>query len=138
MAISWISVQRVSGGPMICAYHALLTEFIGDCAANSVAAKVGQGFFERYGYLPGESERNSWDASLPAVAAVLANAGVHDADVFVEFQMPLSSARCDLLLVGIGADGKARVLVIELKQWGTVSLSAVRDTVSVLGRPETH
>ena len=52
--------------------------------------------------------------------------------------MPLSSARCDLLLVGKTVHGHKSALVVELKQWSRVSASAVRNTVSVLGRPITH
>jgi DUF2075 family protein len=123
---------------MICAYHSDFDQFQRDCADGSIALKVGEGYLRHYGHLPGESERDSWSASLPAASKLLTAARLQNADVFVELQMPLSSARCDLLLVGNNHDGNATALVVELKQWSRVSPSAIRDTVSVLGRPQMH
>lgn len=80
----------------------------------------------------------SWSASLPAIAQQLATAPIEDADVFLELQMPLSSARCDLLIVGLNEEGRPGAVVVELKQWSRVSPSAIRDSVSVFGRPVLH
>ena len=123
---------------MLCAYHTNVRSFSQDCLDGSIADKVSDGFNTRFGYLPSESEVSSWRSSLPAFGRELAKFDIVDAYVFIELQMPLSSARCDLLLVGKTVHGHESALVVELKQWSRVSASAVRNTVSVLGRPMTH
>jgi uncharacterized protein len=91
---------------MICAYHAHIADFRRDCSEGTVGAKVAEGFVNRYGYMPSESERTAWGASLPFAAKAVVAAGLDDVDVFIELQMPLSSARCDLLVVGKNQGGK--------------------------------
>jgi hypothetical protein len=108
---------------MICAYHADFRQFQKDCAEGSIATKVAEGFDAHYGYSATESERTSWNASLPVIAKLLGVAELEGGDVFLELQMPLSSARCDLLLVGKGEGGQPAALVVELKQWSRVSAS---------------
>ncbi|WP_169742823.1 DNA/RNA helicase domain-containing protein [Muricoccus aerilatus] len=123
---------------MICALHSPATSFIRLCAKGGIGTTILEGFRERFGYVPGASEQRSWAASLSALAQVMADHDVEEVDVFVELQMPLSSARCDVLLVGRNEHSQPTAIVVELKQWSSVSQSALRDTVSVLGRPETH
>lgn len=123
---------------MICAYDAEFTRFVSDCRNAIIAELVATGFQRCFGFLPGESERQSWRQSLPLVAKSLSGAGIQYGHVFVELQMPLSSARCDLLILGLGDGGQPAAIVIELKQWSRVSPSAIRDTVSLFGRPVNH
>jgi hypothetical protein len=80
---------------MICAYEATLKQFATDCSERTIAAQVSKGFEARYGYLPSESERSSWTASLPAIAQAFTAARLEAGHIFVELQMPLTSARCD-------------------------------------------
>ncbi|MEU4599906.1 DUF2075 domain-containing protein [Nocardia sp. NPDC023988] len=67
----------------------------------------------------GKSVRKSWDASLPAFAKLLVEAGLGDIDMLIEYPMPgtdLSAA--DVVLAGIDPrDGAQIYFVVELKQW---------------------
>ena len=123
---------------MICAYSASFSKFAADCASGRIAEIVSEGFQRNFGWLPGASEQTSWERSLPELASVLEAGGNLDCEVFVELQMPLSSARCDVLLVGMSKNNRSSAVVLELKQWSRVSASAIRDTVSILGRPDNH
>src|SRR3954452_24327865 len=69
------------------------------------------------------SEIRSWDASLAALAADLEQAGLQGVEVLVEYQLPLSSKRIDVLLAGEHPRrGGPSYVVLELKQWTQASL----------------
>jgi hypothetical protein len=102
---------------MICAYSEDFGQFQEHCVNGTIATVLAEGFSKHYGYYSTESETNSWRNSLPAIAACLDWAGVENGvHVFLELQMPLSSARCDMLLVGRGENGTPSAVVVELKQ----------------------
>lgn len=70
------------------------------------------------GQRAGRSEQNSWRRSLPVLAADLREAGLGDIEVLVEFHMPLTSKRADVVLAGVHpSTGAPSYVVVELKQW---------------------
>jgi hypothetical protein len=64
------------------------------------------------------AEIRSWDASLRVLADDLLQAGLDQVEVLLEYQLPLSSKRIDVVLAGRHPrrDSPSYVLV-ELKQW---------------------
>jgi DNA replication protein DnaC len=76
-------------------------------------------FFFTYGHQPGLSQENAWNASLPLLAHDLADAGLAEVEVLVEYQLPLCSLRADVVLAGTrpGRDDVPSYVVVELKQW---------------------
>src|SRR3954453_815724 len=69
------------------------------------------------------AEVRSWDASLAALAADLEQADLGGVEVLVEYQLPLSSKRVDVILVGEHPHrGGPSYVVVELKQWTQASL----------------
>lgn len=83
------------------------------------------------------AEHRSWSRSLPVLAQDLADAGLGDVEVLIEYQLPLSSKRVDAVLAGIDPrTGGDSFIFIELKQWssawsydGSDTLVAVERTV---------
>ncbi|MGW6908173.1 DUF2075 domain-containing protein [Streptomyces sp. NPDC054940] len=72
---------------------------------------------------PSDAERRSWLNSLPALADVLCDAGLHEIEVLIEYRMPLSSLRADAVLVGTHPEtGMPSFVVVELKQWSEAHL----------------
>ncbi|MCX4474020.1 hypothetical protein C5N14_05610 [Micromonospora sp. MW-13] len=70
------------------------------------------------GYSVGEPERESWRRSLPALARHLCELGFGDLDALVEYQLPRSSQRIDVILAGAEPlHSRPAYLVVELKQW---------------------
>ncbi|MEV8631938.1 DUF2075 domain-containing protein [Streptosporangium sp. NPDC051023] len=67
---------------------------------------------------PSPAERRSWDRSLPLLARDLVDAGLGAVEMLVEYQLPLTSKRADVVLAGVDrrTAGDAYV-VVELKQW---------------------
>ncbi|MGK5557713.1 DNA/RNA helicase domain-containing protein [Actinomadura kijaniata] len=64
------------------------------------------------------SERRAWDRSLPRLAQDLVDAGLGQIEMLVEYQLPLTSKRVDVVLAGTDRrTGDDAYVVVELKQW---------------------
>jgi hypothetical protein len=72
--------------------------------------QISRRFEEVMRRAPAEGERRSWRNSLPALASVLSDAGLGGVEMLVDYRLPLSSKRADVLLVGTTAPGIASVL----------------------------
>jgi len=72
---------------------------------------------------PSPAERRSWDRSLPVLARDLVDAGLGGVEMLVEYQLPLTSQRADVVLAGVDRrTGGDAYLVVELKQWSQAEL----------------
>jgi uncharacterized protein len=75
------------------------------------------------GWSPSESERKSWRRSLPVLANDLVEAGLGDVEMLIEYQLPLTSKRADVVLAGVDRrTGGDAYVVVELKQWSHAEL----------------
>lgn len=93
------------------------------------------------GHRPGTAEFRSWKRSLPVLAGDLRDAGLGGVEMLLEYKLPLSSKRADVVLAGVTRSGEPRYLVVELKQWSEAHRFEDSDTlVSVNGylRPVLH
>ncbi|GGK56169.1 DUF2075 domain-containing protein [Haloarcula sebkhae] len=64
------------------------------------------------------NEKRAWRNSFQYIHKVLAGSEIpDDAGVAIEFKIPLTSRRVDLMISGRDKDGNANVVVVELKQW---------------------
>ncbi len=90
---------------------------------NQIAELLKQEFFKQFGFNPSNNEVMSWRNSLLRVALVFQNANLKDNGVFVEYQLPLSSKRIDVIVTGKDDGGQKNSVIIELKQWEKCSLS---------------
>jgi DUF2075 family protein len=89
------------------------------------------------GHRSSASEVRSWQRSLPALARDLADAGLHRVEMLVEYKLPLTSKRADVVLAGVHPrTGEDSYVVIELKQWSRAEPSeAGEHLVIVDGMP---
>jgi hypothetical protein len=75
------------------------------------------------GRSPSESERKSWRRSLPILAHDLVEAGLGEIEMLIEYQLPLTSKRADVVLAGVDRrTGGDAYVVVELKQWSQAEL----------------
>jgi hypothetical protein len=83
------------------------------------------------------SEVRSWQRSLPVLAHDLADAGLHRVEMLVEYKLPLTSSRADVVLAGVHPrTGEDSYVVVELKQWSRAEPSeAGEHLVIVDGMP---
>lgn len=97
----------------------------------------------RTGRKPSASEYRSWQRSIPALHADLVAAGLHDVEMLFEYQLPLTSKRADVVLVGQHPEtGGPSYLVVELKQWSHAERFEDSDSLIRIEqygqRPVTH
>lgn len=72
----------------------------------------------RTGRRASEAEQRSWSRSLPVLARDLADAGLGNVEMLVEYHLPLTSQRADVVLAGAHPEtGAPSYVVVELKQW---------------------
>ncbi|RKT76709.1 hypothetical protein DFJ68_0105 [Terracoccus luteus] len=95
------------------------------------------------GRRPSPAERRSWSRSLPVLAADLQDAGLSGVEMLVEYQLPLTSKRADVVLAGVGRrTGEPAYVVVELKQWSEATRFEDSDELVVVpgygARPVTH
>ncbi|WP_034802752.1 DUF2075 domain-containing protein [Intrasporangium oryzae] len=95
------------------------------------------------GRYPSPGERRSWSRSLPVIAADLRGAGLSGVEMLIEFQLPLTSKRADVVLAGLDRrTGRPAYVVVELKQWTDAERFEDSDELVLVGgygsRPVTH
>ncbi len=91
--------------------------------AGSLVRHLATQFSFTYGYQPGGSEQQSWAASLPVLAQDLVDAELGDVEMLVEYQLPLTSLRADVVLAGRHPVTHAvSYVVVELKQWTSAGI----------------
>lgn len=89
------------------------------------------------------SEVRSWNRSLPVLAGDLVDAGLGEVEMLVEYRLPLSGKRVDVLLAGHHPETNDHsYVVVELKQWSEAE-SWEEDPTMVLvpqqpGGPKLH
>lgn len=110
---------------------------------HHLADRLAEQMSIQTGHSPSASERRSWAGSLPALRADLIDAGLADVEMLVEYQLPLTSKRADVVLAGVHPrTGHPSYVVVELKQWSRAEAYEGSDTLVSIeqygGRAVTH
>ncbi|MBQ3829572.1 MAG: DUF2075 domain-containing protein [Spirochaetales bacterium] len=102
-------------------YSGSKKQFSRDAINGVIAGKVDS-LLVKYG-IPraSQSQFNAFSNSLPRIALVIENSKIDDdVQVAIEYQIPLTSKRVDLMIAG--SDGiRDNVVIVELKQWENCS-----------------
>ena len=115
-------------------YQESKSEFIKECDQQSISDKVASNM--RYNGISSfkESQINAWKYSLPAIADVLKQSDTDsDIDVAIEYKINQSRDRIDFLIYGQDESNKNNVIIIELKQWSSVTRTNKRNFVHTFG-----
>jgi hypothetical protein len=146
-------------------WHGALSEFVHAATTGHLAREMSHRYAAYHKSVPKQGEYASWENSLAALASVLrplaapfgrgprlrgdeallaADVGSRspqEPSVLLEYHLPLSDRRIDVLLTGYNALGEASCLVVELKQWSSAAVETSNpDTynVDVRGKPHQH
>ncbi|MGW5146385.1 DNA/RNA helicase domain-containing protein [Rhodococcus koreensis] len=93
---------------------------VGMAHPESLAEQLLEQMLFRTGHRASEAEQKSWSRSLPVLARDLADAGLGGVEMLVEYHLPLTSQRADVVLAGTHPEtGAPSYVVVELKQWST-------------------
>lgn len=104
-------------------WHGDLPDFLKGASSKGLAKEMELRFRAIHRRPPGESEYQSWERSLAAFADVV-DSGVRtdDVGVLVEYHLPLSERRIDVMLFGKDESGAPNSVLVELKQWDTADV----------------
>lgn len=104
-------------------YSGTKTQFLGH-ADGWIEERIADAFLKSTGHYAGQSEQRSWRESLGEMAKVLRGPGLpDDMGVGVEYQIPQSAKRIDMLLTGRDQDDAPHLVIVELKQWSNSRVS---------------
>ena len=120
-------------------YSSTCQDFIRDVGTGQIAAIVERAYTRAYGHSTSESEIRSWKNSLAALSNILDHNDVpSDLGLGIEFQIPKTSKRIDVLLSGKSALNESSVLIVELKQWEFANKTNmdIMTWLVACGRPE--
>ncbi|MFI6064156.1 DNA/RNA helicase domain-containing protein [Micromonospora sp. NPDC051227] len=85
---------------------------------------------EQIGRNVSPAERRSWSHSLAVLGQDLADAGLGQVEMLVEYQLPLTSKRVDVVLAGVDPQtSDDSYIVVELKQWSYAESHEGSDTL---------
>ena len=119
-------------------FQGMSNEFIELAMGNYLRDILIKSFTTQIGYRPSESEANSWENSLKAMADVVYEASLGDTGIIVEFRLPYSNRRIDVMLIGENSE-KENAVIVELKQWDKAWCKGIIDIVELRpGEEELH
>ncbi|MCK9493750.1 MAG: DUF2075 domain-containing protein [Acholeplasmataceae bacterium] len=114
-------------------YENTINNFIIECNNNTISNNVLLGARTK-GYNVAEKEYNSWENSLPFIAATLDDESIdQDINVAIEYKLDMTKSRMDFLIYGRGNDNKDSLVIVELKQWSEVKNSNKPNYVYAFG-----
>ncbi|EHI41037.1 ATP/GTP-binding protein [Rhodococcus opacus PD630] len=116
---------------------------VGMAHPESLAEQLLEQMLFRTGRRASDAEQKSWSRSLPVLALDLRDAGLGSVEMLVEYHLPLTSQRADVVLAGTHPKtGEPSYVVVELKQWSAAhryedSVELV-DVPGMPGGPKLH
>lgn len=112
-------------------YSNTAMRFRQDVDENRITERIEQSFQARFGYLPGDAERRSWQNSMHFMESVLRQANIPgDCGILIEYNLPSTNKRIDFMITGQDAERRNSFVVVELKQWERAEATSRSDIVS--------
>lgn len=101
-------------------YEATKSEFLEDVFHDELVTNICSNYNEKIGKI-NEREVRAWDNSMQYMYRVLSDQEIPDnAGVAIEFKIPHTSKRVDFLITGTDDNASPSVVIVELKQWGSI------------------
>ena len=95
-----------------------------------LAERLAEQMSIQTGARPSPGEQRSWSRSIPQLRADLIDAGLGGVEMLLEYRLPLTSKRADVVLAGTHPrTGDPSYVVLELKQWSGASSFEDNDTL---------
>ena len=111
-------------------YENTVLGFSKDVLAGVIEDRVYEKVLERFGRRTPKSEMNSWMNSLDRLGYVLGDPDIPaDAGIAIEYNIPYTSKRIDVIISGYDETRNNSAVVIELKQWDHVEKVEEQDGI---------
>lgn len=106
-------------------YQATKADFTNDVLTNDIAGIVLKNLQSTANKSVSKSEFTSWQNSLMYMSLVMSDTEIPlDSLITIEYHLPQTSKRVDFIISGQDEHGIDHVVLIELKQWSEVELTA--------------
>jgi len=116
-------------------YASTKAEFRQDVHDNRIEKLIYEDFLRNLGHSTSQTERDSWKNSMMYMSTILEDDGIpDDTGVAIEYKIPQTSKRIDIILTGLNEQSKSAVVIVELKQWSDVKLTEKDGVVETLFR----
>lgn len=103
-------------------YDGLKTDFLTSCEKDSIAMEIEENILSKMGKHTPKAEFRSWENSLNYMYKVLNDDAIPaDAGIAIEFNIPQTSKRVDFMISGYGPLDDPEMVIVELKQWDTLT-----------------
>jgi hypothetical protein len=102
-------------------YQSNKERFIKDLISNEIHEIIEATYKLKTGHRVAKNELRSWQESMRFMGAVMDDEEIpNDAGVSIEYSIPQTSKRIDIILTGQDQANNDQVVIIELKQWASV------------------
>jgi hypothetical protein len=100
------------------AFRTSAENLVGSLLERQLVGTLNDHLVAMTGRRAGQSEQKSWRRSIPVLARDLMDAGLGKVEMLIEYQLPRTSKRADVVLAGTDRrTGDDLYVVVELKQW---------------------
>ena len=104
-------------------YCSSKTAFINDVNNKTIIDILNNTMKEKMYHYTSESEKSSWENSLEYISEVISSSNLpDDCTIILEYNLPISSSRIDLMITGFDEQNNKKVLLFELKQWSKTNI----------------
>jgi DUF2075 family protein len=103
-------------------YEGSVGEFKQDVLNNEIADILKKNYLEKIKAKVNEAEYRSWETSLRVLKDSLDTPKLIENKIVIEYRLPYSERRIDVILFGKSYENKDTVVIIELKQWSNISV----------------
>ena len=104
-------------------YEGTIREFNADVVQSVLATKLAKKYHNYYQRAPAESEHRAWRQSCHYLKNSFEAARLIENKLIIEYELPYSTRRIDVLLFGGDGEYKDSIVLIELKQWSNDSVT---------------
>ena len=117
------------------AYNKTYEEFCTDINRGQIVSQIQSALLRDFS----ESEKKSFRVSLSSVKNALSNVDIpSEAEVGLEFNVPLTNKRIDFIIAGEDDEHQQNVVIVELKQWEKVKHTDMSDIVLLGSEERVH
>ncbi len=104
--------------------------FIEDICNGILVDRIDAAMEQRFGRNTPKSEKNAWTNSLSYMGNILSTSSIPDnAGVAIEYNIPYTAKRVDLIVSGFDRNGRNSAVIIELKQWESAKTVPEKDAM---------
>ena len=111
-------------------YSSTKSDFIDDIVNGVLDEKLESLMMSRFGRGTPESELRAWRNSLTYMGNIIGSSSIPaDAGIAIEYGIPYTSKRVDLIVTGLNESGHNAAVIVELKQWSSAEAVPGKDGV---------